>query len=210
MVGQSDSGPEHLELTLSQPCTRSREAAHCNLADRTLRTRHRLLTTANPGGEGDSRRGPPLRNPSAAPPGLKLGAHPLVSMNPSKGLAAAARAAYSLAQRELGEDARRFRTALLSYAYAVDLRVAGSRLLGARGATVDPGAWRGRRSPAGQGDARDKPVGGAPRRAAWPHTGTSAKRIHGQRRPGRPVGAVSAPDRVALPGSCTGRIRRRR
>src|SRR6185437_2252031 len=42
-------------------------------------------------------------------------------MKPPTGLTAAARAAYSLAECELGEDARRFRTALLSYAYAVDL-----------------------------------------------------------------------------------------
>jgi hypothetical protein len=30
-------------------------------------------------------------------------------------------------------------------------------------------------------------------------TPLSAKRVYPQRRPGRPVGAVSAPDRVALP-----------
>ncbi len=42
-------------------------------------------------------------------------------MKPPAGLTWAARAAYTVAERELGDDAQRFRTVLLGYTYAVDL-----------------------------------------------------------------------------------------
>ena len=114
-------------------------------------------------------------------------------MRPPTGLTAAARAAYSRAERELGDDATRFRTALLSYTYAVDLESraraeweAESRpLIQVHGAAgVHPLA---------------KLVMETARAAAWHGAQlgmdpASAKRINPHRRPGRPVGSNSAPD----------------
>ncbi|HEX3329169.1 MAG TPA: hypothetical protein VHS27_04545 [Gaiellales bacterium] len=119
-------------------------------------------------------------------------------MKPPTGLTAAARAAYSLAERELGEDARRFRTALLAYTYAVDLE---SR---ARD------AWEREKRPLIQvhGAAGVHPLvkviletsrSAAHHGAQLGLTPASAKRINPSRRPGRPVGANSSPDQVALP-----------
>ena len=119
-------------------------------------------------------------------------------MRPPTGLTAAARAAYSRAERDLGDDATRFRTALLSYTYAVDLESraraeweAESRpLIQVHGAAgVHPLA---------------KLVMETARAAAWHGAQlgmdpASAKRINPHRRPGRPVGSNSAPDRTALP-----------
>jgi hypothetical protein len=122
-----------------------------------------------------------------------------VSVKPPQGLTPAARAAYSRAERELAEDAVRYRTALLSYTYAVDLEsraraewVRESRPLvqvhGAAGVhplvkvmleTSRSAAYHGAQ------------LGMDP---------ASAKRINPHRRPGRPVGANSAPDRRELPG----------
>jgi hypothetical protein len=120
-------------------------------------------------------------------------------VKPPAGLTPAARAAYRLAERELGEDAARFRTALLSYVYAVDLE---SR---ARA------EWQRDQRPLIQvhGAAGVHPLAKlvmeTARAASWHGAQlgldpASAKRIYPHRRPGRPVGAVSAPDRVALPG----------
>jgi hypothetical protein len=121
-----------------------------------------------------------------------------VSVKPPTGLTAAARAAYSRAERELGEDATRFRTALLSYTYAVDLE---SR---ARA------EWERENRPLIQvhGAAGVHPLMKlmleTGRSASWHGAQlgldpASAKRINPHRRPGRPLGANSAPDRVALP-----------
>lgn len=119
-------------------------------------------------------------------------------MKPPRGITAAARVAYSRAERELGDDAARFRSALLSYAHAVDLE---SR---ARA------EWERDNRPLIQvhGAARVHPLMklmlDTSRAAAWHGAQlgmdpASAKRIYPHRRPGRPVGAASAPDRVALP-----------
>jgi len=122
-------------------------------------------------------------------------------VKPPTGLTAAARAAYSRAEHELGEGATRYRTALLSYVYAVDLE---SR---ARD------EWERDKRPLVSvfADGRPKDVHPLLRvvmetaRSAAYHGGqlglspASAKRVGGQRGRGRPVGAVSAPDRVALP-----------
>ena len=121
-----------------------------------------------------------------------------VSVKPPAGLTAAARAAYTVAERELGEDALRFRTALLSYAYAVDLE---SR---ARA------EWEREKRPLihVHGAAGVHPLvkvmletsrSAAQHAAQLGLTPASARRVYPQRRPGRPIGAVSAPDRVALP-----------
>lgn len=121
-----------------------------------------------------------------------------VTVKPPTGLTPAARAAYSRAERELGEDAARYRTALLSYTYAVDLE---SR---ARA------EWIREKRPLIQVHGASgihplmKLMMETARSAAWHGAQlgmdpASAKRIYPHRRPGRPLGAVSAPDRVALP-----------
>jgi hypothetical protein len=115
-------------------------------------------------------------------------------VKPPSGLTAAARAAYRLAEQELGEDATRFRSALLSYAYAVDLE---SR---ARA------EWERENRPLVQvhGAAGVHPLVKimleTSRAASWHGAQlgmdpASAKRINPHRRPGRPVGSNSAPDR---------------
>ena len=120
-------------------------------------------------------------------------------MKPPSGLTPAARAAYTVAEHELGEDARRFRTALLSYTYAVDLE---SR---ARA------EWERENRPLIQvhGAAGVHPLvkilletsrSAAYHGAQLGLSPASARRVYPQRRPGRPVGACRAPDRVALPG----------
>ena len=119
-------------------------------------------------------------------------------MKPPQGLTPAARAAYRRAESELGEDAARFRTALLSYTYAVDLEVR---------ARVE---WEREKRPLVQvhGAAGVHPLvkimlettrSAAYHGARLGLDPASAKRIYPHRRPGRPVGAASAPDRVALP-----------
>lgn len=121
-------------------------------------------------------------------------------MKPPTRLTAAARAAYSRAERELGDDAARFRTALLSYTYAVDLE---SR---ARA------EWERENRPLIQvhGAAGVHPLAKlvmeTARSAAWHGAQlgmdpASAKRINPHRRTGRPIGANSAPDRRDLPGA---------
>ena len=120
-------------------------------------------------------------------------------MKPPTGLTAAARAAYSRAERELGEDAARFRTALLSYAHAVDLE------------TRARAEWERENRPLIQvhGAAGVHPLvkimletsrSAAYHGAQLGMDPASSKRIHPRRRPGRPMGANSAPDRRALPG----------
>jgi hypothetical protein len=120
-------------------------------------------------------------------------------VKPPRGLTPAARSAYSLAMRELGEDAARFRTALLSYVYAVDLETR-ARLV-----------WVRENRPLLQvhGAAGMHPLvkimletsrSAAYHGAQLGLDPASAKRINPHRRPGRPVGANSAPDRRALPG----------
>jgi hypothetical protein len=94
----------------------------------------------------------------------------------------------------LGEDAQRFRTALLSYTYAVDLETR-ARL-----------EWEHAKRPLVQvhGTAGVHPLmkvmletsrSAASRAAELGLTPASARRVYPQRRPGRPMGAVSAPDR---------------
>jgi len=115
-------------------------------------------------------------------------------VKPPAGLTAAARAAYSLAERALGEDAARFRTALLRYVYAEDL------------AARARAAWEREKRPLMQvhGAAGVHPlvkiVLEAERAAAYHGAQlgldpASAKRIGVSRGRGRPVGANSAPDR---------------
>ena len=109
----------------------------------------------------------------------------------------------------MGEDAPRFRTALLSYTYAVDLE---SR---ARA------EWEREKRPLIQvhGAAGVHPLvkimletsrSAAYHGAQLGMAPASAQRIYPQRRPGRPIGAVSAPDRVALPGRSSGGTASRR
>jgi len=119
-------------------------------------------------------------------------------VKPPSGLTAAARAAYSRAERELGEDAARFRTALLSYVYAVDLESRaraewereGRPLLQVHGAAGVHPLMKLMMETARSAAFHGAQLGLDP---------ASAKRINPQRRPGRPMGAVSAPDRVGLP-----------
>lgn len=122
-------------------------------------------------------------------------------MKPPTGVTAAARAAYRLAEQELGADAIRFRSALLSYTYAVDSE---SR---ARA------EWEAEERPLVStfADGRPKDVHPLMRlmidtaRSAAYHgaqlglSPASAKRIGTSRGRGRPVGSNSAPDRAALP-----------
>jgi hypothetical protein len=114
------------------------------------------------------------------------------------GLHRAARAAYSLAERELGENAARYRTALLRYARAEDVAARASA------------EWERAKRPLVQvhGAAGVHPLVKimleAERAAAYHGAQlgldpASAKRIGVVRGRGRPLGAVSAPDRVALP-----------
>ena len=107
-------------------------------------------------------------------------------------------AAYILAERELGDDALRFRTALLSYAYAVDLESRARAEWEREKRPLNPGAWCGGSASVGEDHVGHVAVGGV-HAAQLGLTPASAKRISPQRRPSRPVGAVSASDR-ALPG----------
>jgi hypothetical protein len=98
----------------------------------------------------------------------------------------------------LGEDATRFRTALLSYTYAVDLE---SR---ARDEWVRENRPLVRVHGAAGVHPLVKIMTETARSAAFHAaqlalTPASAKRINRQRGPGRPLGANSAPDRRALP-----------
>ena len=116
-------------------------------------------------------------------------------MKPPSGLTVAARAAYSRAERELGDDAVRFRSALLSYVYAVDLEARARA------------EWERENRPLIQvhGAAGVHPLMklmlDTSRAAAWHGAQlgmdpASARRVNPHRRPGRPVGANSAADRL--------------
>jgi hypothetical protein len=120
-------------------------------------------------------------------------------VKPPTGLTAAARAAYSRAEQVLGEDAARFRTALLSYAYAVDLEsraraewIRENRpLIQVHGASGVHPLMKLMMETAPSAAFHGAQLGMDP---------ASAKRVYPHRRAGRPLGANSAPDRVALPG----------
>jgi len=117
-------------------------------------------------------------------------------VRPPAGLSPAARAAYAQAEVVLGGDAERFRTAVLSYVHAVDV-AARARAAWVkegrpfvftqpnRAVGVDPGLRAMMDADRAAADAGAR-LGLDP---------ASAKRIDPQRRPGRPLGAASAPDR---------------
>jgi hypothetical protein len=119
-------------------------------------------------------------------------------VKPPVGLATAARAAYSRAERELGDDATRFRTAIVSYAYAVDLesraRAEWERedrpLIQVHGAAGVHPLMRLMIDTSRAASYHGAQLGLDP---------ASARRVHPHRRPGRPLGANSAPDRAARP-----------
>jgi phage terminase small subunit len=147
-------------------------------------------------GRGNHREADRLSNPTLAFLLRKSRVEGVLPVKPPSGLSPAARAAYTQAEEVLGGDATRFRTALLSYVHAVDVaaraRAAwvkdGRPFVFAqpnRAVGVDPGLRA----------MMDAARAAVDMRARLGLDPASAKRIDPQRRPGRPMGAASAPDR---------------